>query len=144
MCKHGIKTRVIQHSFGPYMPEEKKRFKYVFVEPLFLGANLHKHLGVGGCLVAQNHRSTVPVHCSILSMEQAAEEVVETEQAAEEVVATAAAGAKVADLLASEGVTISPAILSLGANVVLQQYSLLSIDGFPDFSEHLSIFPLSA
>ena len=100
----------------------------------FGGANLHKHLGVGGCLVAQNHRSTVPVHCSILSMEQAAEEVV----------ATAAAGAKVADLLASKGVTISPAILSLGANVVLQQYSLLSIDGFPDFSEHLSIFPLSA
>jgi sulfur carrier protein ThiS len=77
-------------------------------------------------------------------MEQAAEEVVETEQAAEEVVATAAAGAKVADLLASKGVTISPAILSLGADVVLQQYLLRSIDGFPDFSQHLSIFPLSA
>lgn len=72
------------------------------------------------------------------------------EQAAEEVVETAAAsqgldqGADVADLLASKGVTISPAIFSLGADVVLQQYLLRSIDGFPDFSQHLSIFPLSA
>ena len=60
-------------------------------------------------------------------MEQAAEEVVETEQAAEEVVATAAAGAKVADLLASKGVTISPAILTLGADVVFSSTRLLAL-----------------
>ena len=64
-------------------------------------------------------------------MEQAAEEVVGTEQAAEEVVATK--GAELADLLASKDVKISPAILSLGADVVLQRYSPLSIDGIPQF-----------
>ena len=140
MCKHDIKTKVIQHSFGPYMPEEEKRFKYVFVEPFFGGANLHKHLGVGASLLAQVHRPGSTVHCSILSMEQAAEEVVETAAASQGL----DQGADVADLLASKGVTIRPAILSLGADVVLQQYLLRSIDGFPDFCQHLSIFPLSA
>jgi sulfur carrier protein ThiS len=86
-------------------------------------------------------------------MSRAAAEVVATEQTAaateetaEEVIdeVLATAGAEVADLLASKGVTISPAILTLGADVVLQQYSPLSIDGLPDFSQYLFIFLLNA
>ena len=86
-------------------------------------------------------------------MSRAAAEVVATEQTAaateetaEEVIdeVLATAGAEVADLLASKGVTISPAILTLGADVVLQQYSPLSIDGLPGFSQYLFIFLLNA
>jgi len=87
---------------------------------------------VGGSK-SQVHRPSSRVQCR---RQETAEEVID------EVLATA--GAEVADLLASKGVTISPAILTLGADVVLQQYSPLSIDGFPDFSQYLFIFLLNA
>ena len=78
-------------------------------------------------------------------MSRAAAEVVATEQTAaateetaEEVIdeVLATAGAEVADLLASKGVTISPAILTLGADVVFSSTRLLALMA-------CQIFPIS-
>jgi hypothetical protein len=154
MCKHDIKTKVI-HSFGPY---RKKGSSMYFLLTFLFGGNLHTPWScciVGGSK-SQVHRPgsiTGPSSIGQGPMSRAAAEVVATEQTAaareetaEEVIdeVLATAGAEVADLLASKGVTISPAILTLGADVVLQQYSPLSIDGLPDFSQYLFIFLLNA
>ena len=105
-------------------------------------------LKITGSSSRVHHRSIVQGPMSRAAAEVVATEqtAAATEETAEEVIdeVLATAGAEVADLLASKGVTISPAILTLGADVVLQQYSPLSIDGLPDFSQYLFIFLLNA
>ena len=118
-----------------------KKVQVCICWPFLGGGNLHTPWScciVGGSKSQVHRPGSITGPSSIVQgpMSRAAAEVVATEQTAaateetaEEVIdeVLATAGAEVADLLASKGVTISPAILTLGADVVFSSTRLLAL-----------------